>query len=179
MQYRRSKDGGATYFFTVVTHNRSKFLCNEENVELLRSIMRTVMVRHPFVIDAMIVMPDHLHTIWTLPEGDNDFPMRWNLIKREFSRRCDSKYKRHPSESRVSKGEQTIWQRRYWEHLIRDDDDFIHHVEYIHYNPVKHGYVTKPGEWRYSSFHRYVNQGVYASDWGNSDMVFDESVGNE
>ncbi len=109
---------------------------------------------HPFVIDAMVVMPDHLHCLWTLPENDGDFSTRWGLIKAGFSRQLAATER--VSISRKSKGERGVWQRRFWEHLIRDELDFERHVDYIHYNPVKHGYVTRPVDWQFSSIHRYI-----------------------
>ena len=113
-------------------------------------------------------------------ENDNDFSMRWGLIKGYFSRRCEDKYKEHQSVSRLNKGEQGVWQRRFWEHQIRDEVDFTRHVEYIHYNPVKHGVVNSPNAWPYSSFHRYVKQGIYDSDWGvGTEIKFDEEIGYE
>ncbi len=166
MRYRRVKVNGGTYFFTVVTYQRSGILCEMENVQLLRNSFKTVMEKHPFTIDAMVVLPDHLHCIWTLPPDDSDYSKRWRLIKASFSRQCNEKYKqRIISESRKNKKELAVWQRRFWEHLIRDDKDLKQHVEYIHYNPVKHGYVKTPKEWRFSSFHSYVRNGFRNIDW--------------
>jgi putative transposase len=119
--------------------------------------------RHPFKTIAACVLPDHIHALWKLPEGDADFSTRWNLIKSGFSRGLDPQLR---SASKVVKREKGIWQRRYWEHAIRDDSDFQRHVDYIHYNPVKHGYVTKVGDWLHSSFHRYVERGILPADWG-------------
>lgn len=112
----------------------------------------------------MVVLPEHLHAIWTLPQNDVNYPMRWQLIKAGFSRGMNKE--ENISASRKSKGERGIWQRRYWEHLIRDDDDYEKHVNYIHYNPVKHGYVARAADWSYSSIHRYIKQGVISADWG-------------
>ena len=180
MEYRRKKVDGGTYFFTLVTHDRRKFLCEPENVSLLRDAFRYVMQRHQFKIDAFVLLPDHLHSIWTLPEGDHYFSTRWRLIKDYFSRRCDVKYQALVSTSRHKKQEKSIWQRRFWEHCIRDETDFIHHFDYIHYNPVKHGWVRSPKDWEYSSFHRAVRQGLYDVDWGaGEEIVFDESIGYE
>ena len=187
MQYRRAKISGGTYFFTVVTYNRGKILCIPDNVDLLREGFRKILVRHPFKIDAIVVMPDHLHCIWTLPQGDSDFSMRWRLIKSYFSRKCrkpagcvEQSETQQKNSSRSKKKEQTIWQRRFWEHLIRDDRDLIHHVEYIHYNPVKHGLVKSPRDWEYSSFHRYVRENIYDKDWGAGvEITFDSTVGYE
>jgi putative transposase len=180
MQYRRAQTPGATYFFTVVTYQRQTLFGFPETVELLRQSFRLVKRRHPFVIDAMVVLPDHLHCIWTLPQEDADFSMRWRLIKSDFSRHCPDLYKRKKSASRIKKREQAIWQRRFWEHQIRDERDFARHVDYIHYNPVSHGLVKAPKDWEYSSFHRYVRDGCYPIDWGaDGDIYFPHHIGNE
>ena len=180
MQYRRARTAGGTYFFTLVTYNRRKFLCEPENIVLLRVAFRYVMARHPFKIEAIVVLPDHLHCIWTLPEGDSEFSTRWRLIKSYFTRKCDATYRGRVSISRERKGEQAVWQRRFWEHQIRDERDFVRHVEYIHYNPVKHGLVKAPREWPYSSFHRYVQKGIYDAAWGDGDeIVFPVGIGSE
>ena len=180
MQYRRLKIAGGTYFFTIVTHDRRKFLCEPDNISLLRNAFRYVMQRHRFTIDAIVILPDHLHAIWTLPDGDWDFSTRWRLIKNYFSRQCDPKYRGKISTSRAKKQEQSIWQRRFWEHQIKDENDYNNHVNYIHYNPVKHGLVTAPKDWEYSSFHRYVKNGIYPLDWGAGvEIIFDSSIGNE
>ena len=126
--------------------------------------MRDVKQRHPFHIDAMVILPDHLHCVMTLPAGDADYPMRWTLIKAGFSRRIPKTERRNSS--RVDKGERGIWQRRYWEHMIRDEHDYARHVDYIHFNPVKHGYAQRAADWPYSSIHRYIAAGVLTRDWG-------------
>ncbi len=173
MRYKRSTAKGATFFFTVVTDKRRKILCHGANVSLLREAFRTVRSRHLFTIDAFVLLPDHLHCIWTLPEQDSDFPMRWRQIKSHFSRYCGDK-------AHLAKGKQAIWQKRYWEHQIRDDRDLIRHVDYIHYNPVKHGLANAPKLWPYSSFHRYVKQGTYQADWGDGhEIVFEPHIGSE
>ena len=180
MQYRRAKIDGGTYFFTLVTHNRRQFLCEPDNVSLLRNAFRYVIKQHPFKIDAFVLLPDHLHCIWTLPDGEHNFSIRWRLIKSYFSRQCAPQYQDKISTSRQKKQEKAIWQRRFWEHQIRDQTDFIHHVEYIHYNPVKHGLVKAPKDWEYSSFHRYVDEGIYDVEWGaGREIVFDPKIGNE
>ncbi len=180
MQYRRLKTPGATYFFTIVTYQRQRLLSDPEMVELLRVAFRNVIARFPFTIDAIVVLPDHLHCIWTLPDQDADFSTRWRLIKNYFSRNCPEKYKQNRSVSRLKKGEQAIWQRRFWEHQIRDEVDFANHVDYIHYNPVKHGLVATPQDWEYSSFHRYVQDGSYSRDWGANVLIeWDNEVGQE
>ena len=151
-----------------------------ENVSLLKEATKYVMDRHAFKLDAYVILPDHLHCVWTLPEGDNDYSNRWMLIKSYFSRKCDLKYKPPVSDSRIRKKEQAIWQRRFWEHQFRDEADFARHIEYIHYNPVKHGLVDAPFKWAYSSFHRYVKEGVYEKEWASGAGIrFPKGIGNE
>ena len=161
-QYRRVRLKGSTFFFTVVLANRSSRLLVDE-VDRLRSIYRTVRERRPFETIAICILPDHIHAIWTLPEDDADFSGRWSLIKSGFSRGLEDETR---SPSKVIKREKGIWQRRFWEHVIRDDADLERHVDYIHFNPVKHGYVTRVVDWPHSSFHRYVERGVIDVDWG-------------
>ncbi len=163
MRYRRSNIGGGTYFFTVNLAERSRSLL-VDHIDTLREAIRFVKERHPFHIDAMVVLPDHVHAVWTLPYGDADYPTRWMLIKAGFSRRLPKGERINAS--RRGKGERGLWQRRYWEHTIRDDEDFCQHVDYIHYNPVKHGYVRHPAEWPYSSIHRYLRHDTMSANWG-------------
>jgi putative transposase len=180
MYYRRSRIEGGTFFFTVVTFNREKILASGEVVDKLRKAFIKVREGHPFEIEAAVVLPDHIHCIWTLPEGDYDFSNRWRLVKSYFTRSMDSPARLPSDISRTLKKEQTLWQRRFWEHSIRDDNDFIRHVEYIHYNPVKHGLVSAPYTWPYSSFHRFVQKGFYQSDWGSAEEIqFDGTIGME
>jgi putative transposase len=160
--YRRCRIAGGTYFFTVNLADRHRTLLTE-HIGLLRDAFRAVKKAHPFDIDAMVVLPDHLHAIWTLPQGDHDFSLRWRQIKAAFSVALDKEER--ISRSRARKQERGIWQRRFWEHAIRDEPDFKRHVDYIHHNPVKHGYVPRVMDWPYSSFHRYVRQGILPSDW--------------
>ena len=162
-RYRRAFVPVATYFFTVNLADRSTTLL-VDHIDLLREAIRYTRKRYPFVIDAMVVMPDHLHAVWTLPPGDADFPIRWRLMKTLFSRNLP--HGEHRRASRVSRGERGIWQRRYWEHLIRDETDYARHVDYIHWNPVKHGHVVQVLDWPYSTFHRFVRDGVLAEGWG-------------
>ena len=164
MQYQRSILPGGIFFFTVVTHQRFPYFRDESAVELLEEAIRYVQERHPFTILAFVFLPDHLHMIWELPEDDCDYPTRWRLIKSYVSR----KFPNRPlvtNQSRLSKGEQGIWQRRYWEHTCRDQQDLNHHLDYIHYNPVKHGYVNAPNLWNHSSFLNFVSEGLYPLDW--------------
>jgi putative transposase len=172
--YRRNFVPGGSYFFTVNLSDRTKATL-VENIELLRRSVRDVRDRHPFTIQAMVVLPDHLHAIWSLPSGDQDFSMRWRLIKTQFSLSLPQREAVSPS--RAAKGERGIWQRRYWEHTLRDEDDFERHVHYIHFNPVKHGHAPAVGAWPYSSFHRMVREGAYANDWDGRDLVGGVSFG--
>ena len=127
----------------------------------------------------IVILPDHLHCIWTLPPEDADFSTRWRLVKSWFSRRCQVQYQERVSASRQSKQEKAVWQRRFWEHLIRDEQDFNRHVDHIHYNPVHHGLVANVKDWQYSSFHSFVQRGVYEPNWGSGKMVFDSIIGRE
>ena len=160
--YRRNFIPGGTFFFTVNLAER-RLLLLTEHIELLRRAFREIRSRHPFSVAAIIVLPDHLHTIWTLPPNDSDFATRWRLIKSSFSRALPRDER--ISMSRKRKAERGIWQRRFWEHTIRDETDFARHVDYIHINPVKHGYVTRVRDWPHSSFHRMVRDGTYPEDW--------------
>ncbi|MDR3553596.1 MAG: transposase [Syntrophobacteraceae bacterium] len=163
MRYRRANIPGGTYFFTVNLEERDRTTL-VDHVDSLRASLREVMARRPFSIDAVVILPDHLHALWTLPVNDCDYPTRWALLKAGFSRRIPREERCKPS--RVSKGERSIWQRRYWEHLVRDELDYGRHVDYIHFNPVKHGYVGRASDWPYSSIHRYIAAGTLSSDWG-------------
>jgi putative transposase len=160
--YRRYRVKGGTYFFTVNLVERKRKLLTEQ-VDLLRDAFRTVKNDHPFQIDAIVILPDHLHTVWTLPEGDDDFSLRWRQIKSAFSRGIGSGER--ISKSRTQKQERGIWQRRFWEHAIRDERDYANHLDYIHFNPVKHKLVERVIDWPYSSFHRYVRLEVYPVNW--------------
>jgi putative transposase len=178
-RYRRAKTAGGTYFFTVVTYRRQAFLCDDDVRKAMRDAIERVRERHDFRIDAWVLLPDHLHCVWTLPPDDADFSLRWNLIKRWVTRACGDRLLRAEwmtTSKRVHR-ESTLWQRRFWEHQIRDDDDYRSHVDYVHFNPVKHGYVEKVVDWAYSSFHRYVREGVYPREWGMGHV--DEVSGGE
>jgi putative transposase len=173
--YRRNFIGGASFFFSVNLADRRQRLLTER-IDLLRAAFKDVRSRHPFTIEAIVVLPEHLHAIWTLPEGDADFALRWRQIKAAFARQRPGG--EHVSPSRADKGERGIWQRRYWEHTLRDEQDFVRHADYIHFNPVKHGHVTRVKDWPHSSFHRMVRLGLYPEDWagdlGKSDHRFGE-----
>ena len=168
MRYRRVFVPGGSYFFTVNLGDRRSGLLTE-HVDLLRAAVRRVRQDHPFQIDAMVVLPDHVHALWTMPEDDADYSRRWRLIKSSFSRGIP--WTECIDASRIQKGERGIWQRRFWEHCIRDETDFARHVDYIHINPVKHGYVARAVEWPYSSIHRFIRQGVIGADWGYREAV--------
>ncbi len=164
MQYRRNYVEGGTYFFTVNLLERDKTLL-VDHINELREAVRWVKECQPFYIDAWVVLPDHMHAIWTLPEGDADYSSRWQEIKKRFSK---SLPKNEPLSSvRERKGERGIWQRRFWEHTIRDERDFQYHVDYIHFNPLKHGMVHQVKDWPFSSFHRCVANGIYPVNWCN------------
>jgi putative transposase len=165
--YVRAFAPGGTFFFTTVTERRAPILCSDLARPLLRAAFHECRSRFPFELPAMVLLPDHFHSMWTLPEHDADFSTRWSVLKRRFAQL----YLEHGgvqqpvSESRERNRRLGIWQRRFWEHLIRDRRDRLKHLDYIHFNPVKHGYVKCPHAWPYSSFHRYVRMGVYAADW--------------
>jgi putative transposase len=153
--YRRDRTPGATYFFTVVTADRCPIFDNSKQVDTLREVIRGVRAERPFDIDAMVVLPDHLHTVWMLPDGDADYSARWQMIKARFTRRCGL----------VARGVPGVWQGRFWEHRIRDDRDRAGHVDYIHWNPVKHGLAASPIDWPWSSFRKFVRDGYYGAGW--------------
>ncbi len=161
-RYRRSHVPGATFFFTVALADRFSALLTE-HIDLLRRAYGMAQRKRPFDTIAICVLPEHLHAIWELPVGDADYSIRWMQIKANFSRHFPASTVR--SESKSSRREKGIWQRRYWEHQIRDEQDLERHVDYIHYNPIKHGLVTQLTDWPYSSFHRYVVSGWLARDW--------------
>ena len=161
--YIRANLKGGVYFFTVNLAERHNNDLLVANIEILREAFRTTKQTHPFIIDACAILPEHLHCIWRLPENDNDFSMRWRLIKTYFSKNIA--VNEPISNSRKRKKERGIWQRRFWEHLIKDEKDYQNHLDYIHYNPVKHGYVQRAIDWPYSSFHLWVERKVYPRDW--------------
>lgn len=166
MEYRRLYVQGVCYFFTVVTYQRRPILTNPDIWQTLKTAFKNEQQKNPFEIEALVILPDHLHTIWKLPENDADYSKRWNNIKRYVSFHCGENYALPRSKTQISKRQSTIWQPRFWEHCIRDDDDFYKHLDYIHYNPVKHGYVKNVADWRHSTFHRYVKEKIYPIDWG-------------
>jgi putative transposase len=178
MRYRRAKLPGGSFFFTVVTERRHALLTAPDVVDVLRTAFRVVRERRPFRIEAAVILPDHLHCIWTLPPGDTDFATRWRLVKTWFTRHLDPARRPVPNRARTAKREQALWQRRYWEHALRDESDFVRHVEYIHWNPVKHGLASSALDWPFSSFRRYVGAGLYPEDWGTGALDF-EGIGHE
>lgn len=159
-RYVRARQSGGGYFFTVVTCERRPLLARPEVVERLRQAFRRVMAERPFTVDAMVVLPDHLHCLWRLPPDDADFSERWRQIKRFVSIGVAAE--------KNQRGEKALWQRRFWEHLVRDEEDWRRHCDYIHYNPVRHGYVANPADWPYSSFAAAVAKGWYEPGWGES-----------
>jgi putative transposase len=167
-EYRRSRVEGGTFFFTVVTYKRLPILTDPKARRLLRSAWVDVKERFPFTSDALCLLPDHIHCIWVLPEGDANYSVRWKEIKRLFTRGYLEQVGLGETRnaSRLSRGEAAIWQRRFWEHTIHDEKDLNRHRDYIHYNPVKHGLVQNVSDWPWSSFHRYVRMGYYEGDWG-------------
>lgn len=166
-EYCRAFVAGATFFFTVVTNFRKPILRSPRAVDALRSAFAHVRHRHRFEINAVVILPDHLHCIWTMPPDDDDFSTRWRLIKGRFTRHYLQKGGSETalSKSRRRQHERGIWQRRFWEHLIRDDEDLDMHMDYIAYNPVKHGLAECPHHWPYSSFNKWVDRGAYDPEW--------------
>ncbi|HLH93824.1 MAG TPA: transposase [Xanthobacteraceae bacterium] len=164
VRYRRNLIPGGTFFFTVTLADRSASLLTD-NIASLRHAFRTTREERPFEIDAIVILPEHLHVLMSLPEGDADFPGRWRRIKSVFTRHVVAL---GVSATRSHRGEYGLWQRRYWEHTIRDQTDFARHFDYIHYNPAKHGWVMRAGDWPHSSFHRYVRSGLLPGDWAGA-----------
>jgi putative transposase len=168
--FRRLYVHGGTYFFTLVTEGRAPILCDPIARRTLRDALTACQERWPFRVEAIVLLPDHLHSLWTMPDGDFDFSTRWAWIKKEFTKGwlANGGAEKPRSESRIAGRRRGVWQRRFWEHLVRDPDDFEAHFDYIHYNPVKHGYTHTPAAWEYSTFGRYVNAGWYDPGWGTA-----------
>ncbi|MFK3736221.1 REP-associated tyrosine transposase [Massilia sp. TN1-12] len=164
-RYLRSRTG-SVFFFTLVTFNRRPILCTAPIRHALRCAILNLRATRPFAIDGWVLMPDHLHCIWTLPEGDHDYSTRWALLKRSVSHFATDIAPMQRTPSACKHREAAIWQRRFWEHQLRDEADVERHLDYIHYNPVRHGYVKRAIDWPYSTIHRYVKNGVYPADWG-------------
>ena len=165
--YRRNRIAGGTYFFTVTLRDRRSTLL-VDRIDDLRHALRTVKRERPFRLEATVILPDHLHAIWTLPEGDDDYSGRWRTIKAQFTRLTGAT---GIGLTRNGKGEYDLWQRRFWEHTIRNERDLRAHVDYIHFNPVKHGCVKRVQDWPHSTFHRYVRAGLYPIDWAGGDAM--------
>ena len=167
-KYRRNYIPGATYFFTVVTAKRHPVFADDDAVKLLSQVVNEVVKTRPIDRVAGVVLPDHLHAIWTLLPGDNDYSTRWAAIKAGFTSAWTKQggAEQSVTSSQHRKRERGVWQPRFMEHTIRDEDDFAQHVDYIHWNPVKHGYVKRPIDWRWSSIHRFVREGKLPQDWG-------------
>jgi putative transposase len=172
--YRRNFIKGGSYFFTATLADRRQALL-VDSIDALREAFRQVKAAYPFHLDAMVVLPEHLHCMWTLPPDDADYPGRWRRIKAAFSRSLPECYPR--SRSQILKNERGIWQRRYWEHTLRDEEDYRRHMDYIHYNPVKHGHVNCVADWPHSTFHRYVEAGIYPNDWAGNEETVDQEFG--
>ena len=173
-RYRRSHAPGATFFFTVNTLARRPVLTTAPVRRALREAIAEVRLGTPFIVHAWVLLPDHLHCIWELPPGDADYGIRWSVIKRRVTQACagDSEEpSAQRSSSRVKRREGAFWQRRFWEHQIRDENDFARHVDYIYYNPVKHGHAKLVSDWPYSTFHRFVKEGIYARDWAGASLI--------
>ena len=175
MDYRRAWHPGGTYFFTINLLRRTGNDLLVRHADALRAVVAQVRNAYPFRIHGWVVLPDHMHCIIELPEGDHDFALRIRLIKMSFSKKVPLTERR--SDVRVQRGERGIWQRRYWEHLIRDEADYRAHMDYVHINPLKHGLVRRVADWPHSTFHRWVAQGVYPHDWagdGNDMALYDD-----
>ena len=172
--YLRQWPPGRTVFFTVNLLERGDNDLLVRHVDALHEAVRRARADRPFAIVAWVVLPDHMHAIWTLPDDDSDYATRWDAIKARFSQSIPATEYRNPS--RIARGERGNWQRRYWEHTIRDERDLANHIDYIHINPVKHGFVTRACDWPHSSIHRYIANGIGTSDWAAeiSDANFGE-----
>jgi putative transposase len=172
-EYRRVKQPGGIYFLTLNTYQRQKLFFKPETSSMLLDSVQHVRKYHPFDIIAYCVLPDHAHFLWKMLEDDWNYSMRIGLIKGHFSKKYISQYREEfpRTESQRSRREVTVWQRRFWEHFIRDEEDLARHIEYIHYNPVKHGWVNRVREWEGSSFYDFVNEGIYEADWGEGFKV--------
>ncbi len=167
--YRRARNGNV-FFFTLVSLNREPILCHAFVRNLLRQTIREARARWPFVIEAWVLLPDHMHFIWSLPDTDNDYSKRIGWTKKEMSRRF---------RDLAGTARPTIWQKRFWEHRIRNEQDYSNHCDYIHYNPLKHGLCDSPLEWPFSTVHRFVRDGLYPRDWASSGFRLPEDVGRE
>ena len=157
--YVRAYLPGGSFFFTVVTHQRRCVFSDDATADVLRNVVQEVRQRLPLTVDAWVVLPNHIHAVWTLPEGDADFSKRWGLIKAKFTKRVVA--------AGLIQANVPIWQPRLWEHRIRDERDFAAHIGYVYINPVRHGLVANVADWPWSSFHRDVQRGLYPANWGS------------
>jgi putative transposase len=174
-EFRRNYVAGETYFFTHVTEGRRPILCEPVVRNSLRRAFFKVNHKFPFKTHAIVLLPEHFHCLWTLPETDHDYSLRWRLIKTFVTKEAAGNYG-----SFFNSGPPKIWQPRYWEHTIRDEEDYDGHFHYIHYNPVKHGLVDAPIHWQFSTFRKYVSEGIYREDWGSGDqLIFPDGIGGE
>lgn len=175
--YRRCYISGGSYFFTVATERRCGILANDRACDLLRSSIRYCRRTLPFSVDALVILPDHVHTIWTLPSGESDYSKRWGVIKKHFTQNwlATGGVEQSVSLSKQLNRRRGVWQRRFWEHTLRDERDYFQHMDYLHYNPVKHGLTKSVADWPYSSFHYWVKKGLYSTHWGTEPVVNLES----
>lgn len=172
MEYRRVHIPGGTYFFTLVTYNRRPLFSAPEAVDLLRNAFRYTLDRLPFSVIASVVLPDHMHFIWTLPPETSDYSTRWKMIKTYFTKKWPLDSSSSQNLSGRQKGEQDILQRRFWEHWIRDEKDLKRHIDYVHYNPVKHGLVNSSLDWKYTSLHQFIREGLLPPDWDSTALIW-------
>jgi putative transposase len=172
MDYRRIWHKGGTYFFTVNCLHRKGNTLLVDHIQSLRDAVKHVQAKYPFKIHAWVVLPDHLHCILELPQDDADYATRWRLIKTKLSKLIDKT--EYINQTRLLRKERGIWQRRYWAHLITDEQDYRVHMDYVHINPLKHGLVAQVSDWPYSTFHKHVEQKNYPKDWaGNAEFALD------
>jgi putative transposase len=166
--YRRQRVTGGVYFLTQVTYGRQRWLCDDLARLALRGAIKKVRQKYPFAIEAFVLLPDHFHCIWRLPDDDGDFSVRMRLIKSDVTRQIGDQLRLEVegSVSRERRRERNLWQRRFWEHRVRDDREFAAYCDYIHFNPVKHGLCDSPLDWEWSSVHRFVREGIYPPGWG-------------
>ncbi len=170
--WRRVFEPGGTYAFTLVAEGRAPIFSDPRGRAILRGVLRDCRRQWPFEVVALVLLPDHLHALWRLPDGDAAYPRRLGWAKKEFTKAwlAGGGAEQPVSASRQRHRRRGVWQRKFWEHALRDDDDLREHLDYIHYNPVKHGYVRCARDWPWSSFHRYVRAGAYTEDWGCAQM---------
>ena len=167
-EYRRAHIPGSSVFLTLITYQRQKIFLPLENIDRLRQACDLMMTEKPFTIDAAVILPEHIHFLWTLPPDDPDYSYRVRRMKVLFTRalRGVNNLPDDVCESRKKHRESDVWQRRFYEHTIRDEVDLRKHLDYLHFNPVKHGLVKCVHDWQYSSFHRGVRRGEYDVKWG-------------